>query len=487
MKRFLLIIGLLFLPSSVYAMQNTPTDYGNNVTGRLKAQISTTKASGITVTADSFRTPGGTASVTFPTGPMILKLSRKVGSLTLVEYIGVESASQSSDTVTLGTTTRYISPTDGTTFVSQGAGLSFPSGSIVELNWAVQQGENTLFKNNVNELTGSGRITKAGSGSAIINIPSVTTTERDAFEVTKVGDVIRNETLGIWQIYEPGEWVAFSSGAVVNAGYATAGKVEFGTLTEIFNQTASGSSNAGLAVAVKDVVHNSGATTATNGYSNVAGTSGSLIDVSLIATSPGSGDLLQVQGNGDITGRSTTQLGISTGFKHEATVTTASANVGANSTATGMLLPVWTGTGVDTNTLVVGSVIHVKLGGQFDIGAGVLFLQMRVGDVLAAVWQVDTAPTSTAAGWYLDSDITVRSIGASASVIAAGNATFSVNISNPDDISTAHKYGVGFPNPTAVTVDTTVPLHITFYVRPDTSNGSNYMNIQTGSITVTRP
>src|SRR3990167_1283126 len=227
MKRFLLIIGLLFLPSSVYAMQNTPTDYGNNVTGRLKAQISTTKASGITVTADSFRTPGGTASVTFPTGPMILKLSRKVGSLTLVEYIGVESASQSSDTVTLGTTTRYISPTDGTTFVSQGAGLSFPSGSIVELNWAVQQGENTLFKNNVNELTGSGRITKAGSGSAIINIPSVTTTERDAFEVTKVGDVIRSETLGIWQIYEPGEWVAFSSGAVVNAGYATAGKVEF--------------------------------------------------------------------------------------------------------------------------------------------------------------------------------------------------------------------------------------------------------------------
>lgn len=134
---------------------NTPTNYSESARGRLATAITATQTTGITVTADTFTTPAGTAPVTFPTGEMILKISRKTRSEDRHEYIGVESgSSQSGATVTLGTVNRYMSETNGGLWTSVGStGLSFPSGSIVEMVWTGRHAENVAFKNNANTFT----------------------------------------------------------------------------------------------------------------------------------------------------------------------------------------------------------------------------------------------------------------------------------------------------------------------------------------------
>ena len=77
------------------AISSTPTGYSNGCTGRLAAAITTTTSTGITVTADTVKSPAGTGAVTWTTGNQIWKISRKTRTNTEVEYIGVESLSQS--------------------------------------------------------------------------------------------------------------------------------------------------------------------------------------------------------------------------------------------------------------------------------------------------------------------------------------------------------------------------------------------------------
>jgi len=66
LKVTLLSIGIasliLFSPVLVTAFQKTPTDYANNITGRITSQITASQTTGITVTADTYRTPAGTAA-----------------------------------------------------------------------------------------------------------------------------------------------------------------------------------------------------------------------------------------------------------------------------------------------------------------------------------------------------------------------------------------------------------------------------------------
>lgn len=135
------------------AISATPSNYSNLCTGTLAASITSTLATGITVTADTFKTPAGTGSVTWPTGNQIWKLTRKTRTNTQVEFIGVESLTQSGTALTTGTVIRYLSPTDGTSFTSQGNGLSFPAGTVVELVWDVRHAEHTAFKDNANTFT----------------------------------------------------------------------------------------------------------------------------------------------------------------------------------------------------------------------------------------------------------------------------------------------------------------------------------------------
>ena len=278
----ILILVAIILPSAG-AFQNIPTNYTNSTTGRLRGKIDAADTTGIQINADSFVTPIASGPVEWPTGNQFLKLSRRIGNKFQVEYIAADSASQVGSVVTLGTTKRSLSETGGTLFGSRGSGLDFPNGTVVEMVRTVQHEENTMYIVNKSTLTGSGQVTGSGVtlDQALINLPCITTTQRDAFDTTTEGDMICNSTVGSFQQRISNAWVNFGSGSNVNAGYATAGKSEGGTPTEIFDRTASGSTNAPLVPFVKDIIHGSGSAASQLATSNVVSTSGATIDPSL--------------------------------------------------------------------------------------------------------------------------------------------------------------------------------------------------------------
>lgn len=132
----------------------TPTNYSNLISGKLSAPITASQTASITVTMDTVQIGSRTAApVTMPTGIMLLKLSRKTRTKTIVEYIGVDAGStQSGSTATLATATRDVPSDDGSSFTGGGSGASWPSGTTVEMVWCVQHAENTMFKNNDNTI-----------------------------------------------------------------------------------------------------------------------------------------------------------------------------------------------------------------------------------------------------------------------------------------------------------------------------------------------
>lgn len=172
------------------ALTTTPTDYANLCTGRLAAKISTTTATGITVTADTFVTPAGTGATTWPTGPQIWKVSRKTRTGTEVEFIGVETLSQTGTAITTGTVNRYL-PANGSSLTSQGDGLTFPAGSIVELVWHAFAAEKVAYQDIANTFSANQTISStnelrfASSATAIWKDGSNLLSFKDASNGTK--------------------------------------------------------------------------------------------------------------------------------------------------------------------------------------------------------------------------------------------------------------------------------------------------------------
>ena len=285
------------------AISSTPTGYSNGCTGRLAAAITTTTSTGITVTADTVKSPAGTGAVTWTTGNQIWKISRKTRTNTEVEYIGVESLSQSGTAITTGTVIRYLSPTDGTSFATVGNGLSFPAGSVVELVWDVRHAEQTVFKNNTQTFTGdntfSGAITMSGT-TKTLQVAQMTTTQRDAVASPANGMIIYNTSTGVMNQYIGGAWTTFASGTVSNAADTASGKVDIATTAEIAaltaNDATSGAPNA-LTTGVVSI------TTATSGKIPALNTGGK-VDVAIGGTgvaSPTSGNLLLGAGSSAMT------------------------------------------------------------------------------------------------------------------------------------------------------------------------------------------
>lgn len=134
------------------ALSATPTDYANLCTGRLADKVGPTTATGFVVTADTFKTPAGTGAATWPTGPQVWKISRKTRTTSEVEFVGVETATQSGSTITTGTVNRYL-PANGSSLTSQGNGITFPAGSVVELVWHAFSAEKVAYKDVANTFT----------------------------------------------------------------------------------------------------------------------------------------------------------------------------------------------------------------------------------------------------------------------------------------------------------------------------------------------
>lgn len=243
------------------ALTSTPTDYANLCTGRLAQKISPTTATGFIVTADTFKTPAGTGAATWPTGPQIWKISRKTRTTSEVEFVGVETASQSGSTVTTGTVNRYL-PANGSSLTSQGDGLTFPAGSVVELVWHAYASEKVAYKDVANTFTGiqtfgtGGAVRFSGTDTSGLRLKSLTTAQRDALTPAN-GDFIYNSDTGVVNQYVAGAWAAVGTDATANGSTTVAGKYEEATVAEQGTATATGATGARLVPAVANLVKTS--------------------------------------------------------------------------------------------------------------------------------------------------------------------------------------------------------------------------------------
>jgi len=213
------------------AISSTPTDYSNLCTGALAAAITTSTSTGVTVTADTFLTPAGNGAVTWPTGNQIWKVSRKTRTNTQVEFLGVESLSQSGTAITTGAIVRYL-PSNGSSLASQGSGLTFPAGSTVELVWHAWNAEQSFYKDVVNTITGSGAIRSSSTTTPIIRLNNVTTTQRNAMTPSN-GDMVYDTTDNLTYGYVGGAWTNLTGGSVADSTTASKGKIQQADLAAV--------------------------------------------------------------------------------------------------------------------------------------------------------------------------------------------------------------------------------------------------------------
>lgn len=210
-------------------------DYGDLVAGKLAARLASGTTSGATVTAQSVNG----SVITWPTGAHRLKLYRKTKAGVEFETIGVASASQSGSTVTLGTLTRQMSMTDGSTFSSGGDGRTFPANTDVYLSWDVFDAERTMKDDKVNTITGSGAIRGSSTTTPIIRLNNVTTAQRTAMSPGN-GDMVYDTDLGELYQYKGGAWAAVGDTGTAAATTTSLGTAEKGTTADIRAETATG-------------------------------------------------------------------------------------------------------------------------------------------------------------------------------------------------------------------------------------------------------
>jgi hypothetical protein len=260
------------------SLNGTPANVSNLAKGSLAAKIFAAQTTGITVTADAYTTASGTKYGQFPTGNSILKLTSTTQSnVTKVEFMGVESASQTDSAVTLGTCIRDLDWEDGTDFTSQSDGLAFPAGTTVELVWTVQHAENTPFKNNANTFTGkqtfSGGVALGGT-TAGLELTPLTTAEREALTPAN-GTIVYDETLGVNYQYIGGAWAAVEADTTANGSETVAGRYELGTSAQVDAETDTGETGAFLVARPSHIVsQNNLASTATGKGSALVGHEG---------------------------------------------------------------------------------------------------------------------------------------------------------------------------------------------------------------------
>lgn len=265
---------------------STPSNLSNLAKGSLAAKITAAQTTGITVTADAYTTASGTKYGQFPTGNSILKLTSTTQSnVTKVEFMGVESATQTGATVTLGTCIRDLDWEDGTDFTSQSNGLAFPAGTTVELVWTVQHAENTPFKNNANTFTGKQTFNAGvalGGTTAGLELTPLTTAEREAL-TPENGTIVYDETLGVNYQYVGGAWAAVGDTGTANSSETVSGKVEVGTSAQIDAETDTGETGAFIVARPSHIVskNNLASTTAGKGSALVGHEGGTTVKAKL--------------------------------------------------------------------------------------------------------------------------------------------------------------------------------------------------------------
>lgn len=448
---------------------NTPTGYSDHCTGVLAQRITAGQSTGITITADTYTTPAGTSPVTFPTGEMLLRISNKTRAGTSVEIVGAESASQSGATVTLGTTQRYMSQTDGTSWTSGGDGLSFPAGSVVELVWTTHHAENTAFKNNANTFSATQTVTaplKVTGTSSYVGIPEMTTAQRNAITPTQ-SCFVYDTTLSQVYKWEGGAWVAVDSGTFSNASDHTAGKVDIASSTEIGAGTATDATSGAT-----NVVPVSQTTKTSNGASDenkipVLQSDGAL-HINHIATGTPDGTKF-VRDDGVLA----TPPSTSTDYcKTVFSSATASATLSNPTSETNFDTYTYT---IPANDLVAGVIYRFDITGSMNWGAGTYKMAIRLGSSGSDVAYTTITPVATGQHFRFTGYIMGTAAAGAAVAVKGAACLYSGTGSNA-------KFGQEV-DLTAPTFATNGTLDIYFSAIFGTSNGSNSAYIDSGYIT----
>lgn len=228
------------------------TDYGDLVSGKLAARLTSGDTSGATVTATTING----SPVTWPTGAHRLKLLRKTRSGIEVETVGVASASQSGSTVTLGTLTRQLPLVTGSDFSSGGSGRTFPANTDVFLTWDVHDAELTPKTDIANTFSAAqsfpGGIDFVGTTTKALRLPQVTTAQRLAMSPSE-GWKVEDTTLKQEFTYLNGGWVALGTSTVTfpisetqggtNQTSLTQGDILYASASNTFSKLAKSSSS----------------------------------------------------------------------------------------------------------------------------------------------------------------------------------------------------------------------------------------------------
>lgn len=302
------LVGLFVLASFfiagygiTHAALSTTYDVTNEVQMNLDVSITGTQTTGIILSSPQINGINHRFATT--TGGLL-----RIRSGNFREDITYTSATIGSDNrVTLVGVTRNICAQYARQYISCGDGRRWGKGAIVELTVDARILNLKLNLDRRNNLTGSGQITGTGTGQAIIDLPCITTTQRDAFNSADVSDgqLICNSTTGTFQQRIGGAWLSIGTTGDVNATESVAGKVELATIAEQLSKGISGS--AGPLVVQTQYLTSSGAVHGINGTVNasripILNASGALAASmgGLGRINPSSGSLLVGAGSGAV-------------------------------------------------------------------------------------------------------------------------------------------------------------------------------------------
>lgn len=224
------------------------TTWQDGIEGKLLTAVTTSTTTGITFKIKQING----ATPTAPTAAFRLKVVQKTALNIKVEKWGVAAGTtQSGQTVTLGTVTRALSLTDGTTFAGSGTAQAFAAGADVFITWDNQDAALTAKTDLANTFTATNTFTSGlvmtATDKAFVP-PTVTTSQRDAIASPTNGMIVYNSTTGVMNQYIGGAWTAFASGTTVEAANNVAGKVDIASATEIGAGTATDATSGALNV-----------------------------------------------------------------------------------------------------------------------------------------------------------------------------------------------------------------------------------------------
>jgi len=170
------------------------------------------------------------------------------------EYGSFDTNSVGADNVsTLTGVRRGLSPT-GATFTA-GTGSEWDAGTRIFIVDYPIVWQNIITKDTAQSITGLktfSTIKFATAGTEYFELPSLTTTERDALSAVN-GMMIYNETTSRLNTYEGGAWGVSSASTVADASESVAGKIELGTVAEQGTKTTTGSTGAALVPQIKNI------------------------------------------------------------------------------------------------------------------------------------------------------------------------------------------------------------------------------------------